>query len=101
MRHGLKPCWNPVYLTTRELKKQGRFPALAGLDAVELKALLKRSTLSREDRQIAISCLIWDMAYADIGAAVHMDRTTVSRRMRNVIAPQLERLMEKQLRSIS
>lgn len=68
---------------------------MAGLDANELKALLKRSTLSREDRQIAISCLIWDMAYTDIGAAVHMDRTTVSRRMRNVIAPQLERLQKK------
>ena len=84
-----------MYLTTRESKKQGRFPALAGLDAVELKALLKRSTLSREDRQIAVSCLIWDMDYIEIGAAVHMDRTTVSRRMRNVIAPQLVRLLQK------
>ena len=65
------------------------------LDAVELKALLKRSTLCREDRQIAISCLIWDMDYIDIGAAVHMDRTTVSRRMRDIIAPQLERLQKK------
>ena len=73
-----------------------KFPALAGLDAEELRRLLKRSTLSREDRQIAISCLIWDMDYIDIGAAVHMDRTTVSRHMRDVIAPQLERLMEKQ-----
>lgn len=78
-----------------------KFPALAGLDAEELRRLLKRSTLSREDRQIAVSCLIWDMDYIDIGAAVHMDRTTVSRHMRDVIAPQLERLMDKQVRSIS
>ena len=78
-----------------------KFPALAGLDAEELRKLLKRSTLSREDRQIAISCLIWDMDYIDIGAAVHMDRTTVSRHMRDVIAPQLEKLIDKQLRSIS
>ena len=35
------------------------------------------------------------MDYIDIGAAVHMDRTTVSRRMRNIIAPQLERLQKK------
>jgi len=78
-------------------KKQAarKFPGLADLDADELRKLLKRSTLSREDRQIAISCLIWDMAYIDIGAAVHMDRTTVSRRMRQVIAPQLERLQKK------
>lgn len=72
-----------------------RFPRLADLDAVELHRLLKRSTLSKEDRQIAASCLIWDMDYVEIGAAVHMDRTTVSRRMRRVIAPQLERLREK------
>lgn len=65
------------------------------MDAIELKALLKRSTLSREDRQIAISCLIWDMDYIDIGAAVHMDRTTVSRRMRTIIVPQLEKLLYK------
>lgn len=85
-------------------KKQAakKFPALAGLDAGELKQLLKRSTLSREDRQIAVSCLIWDMDYIEIGAAVHMDRTTVSRRMRDTIAPQLMRLLEKdRLRSIS
>lgn len=72
-----------------------RFPRLADLDAEELHRLLKRSTLSKEDRQIAASCLIWDMDYMEIGAAVHMDRTTVSRRMRRVIAPQLERLREK------
>lgn len=41
------------------------------------------------------------MDYIDIGAAVHMDRTTVSRHMRDVIAPQLEKLIDKQLRSIS
>ena len=60
-----------------------------------MKALLKRSTLSREDRQIATSCLIRDMDYIEIGAAVHMNRTTVSRRMRNIIAPQLEKLQNK------
>jgi hypothetical protein len=83
--------------TKRNSKKQAakKFPHLAALDAVELQKLLKRSTLSREDRQIAVSCLIWDMDYIDIGAAVHMDRTTVSRRMRNIIAPQLEMLQKK------
>lgn len=71
-----------------------RFPELADLDAGELKELLKRSRLSREDRQIAISCLVWEMGYIEIGAAVHMDRTTVSRRMRRNIVPQLRRLRE-------
>jgi hypothetical protein len=83
--------------TKRNSNKQAakKFPALATLDAVDLQKLLKRSTLSREDRQIAVSCLVWNMDYIDIGAAVHMDRTTVSRRMRNIIAPQLERLQKK------
>lgn len=71
-----------------------RFPELADLDAGELKELLKRSRLSKEDRQIAISCLVWEMDYIEIGAAVHMDRTTVSRRMRRNIVPQLRRLRE-------
>ena len=82
----------------RANKKQAakKFPALAGLDATELQKLLKRSTLSRDDRQIATSCLIWDMDYIEIGAAVHMDRTTVSRRMRKIIAPQLEMLQGRE-----
>lgn len=63
---------------------------------MQLKKLLKRSTLSRDDRQIAVSCLIWDMDYIEIGAAVHMDRTTVSRRMRKIIAPQLEMLQGRE-----
>ena len=63
---------------------------------MELQKLLKRSTLSRDDRQIAASCLIWDMDYIEIGAVVHMDRTTVSRRMRKIIAPQLEMLQGRE-----
>ena len=69
---------------------RARFPTMAGVDAMQLEALLRRSTLSREDRQIAISLLQWDMSYIDVGAKMNMDRRTVSRRMKNRILPELE-----------
>ena len=69
---------------------RARFPTMAGVDAMQLEALLRRSTLSREDRQIAISLLQWDMSYIDVGAKMNMDRRTVSRRRKNRILPELE-----------
>ncbi len=69
---------------------RARFPTMAGVDAMQLEALLRGSTLSREDRQIAISLLQWDMSYIDVGAKMNMDRRTVSRRMKNRILPELE-----------
>ena len=69
---------------------RARFPTMAGVDAMQLEALLRKSTLSREDRQIAISLLQWDMSYIDVGAKMNMDRRTVSRRMKNRILPELE-----------
>lgn len=70
-----------------------KFPQLAGLTAPELTKLLRRSMLSSEDRQIAVSVLRWDMDYIDVGAKVNMDRRTVSRHMNEIIAPELERLL--------
>lgn len=70
-----------------------KFPQFVGLTAPELAKLLRRSMLSTEDRQIAVSVLQWDMDYIDVGAAVNMDRRTVSRHMNDIIAPELERLM--------
>ena len=70
-----------------------RFPGLAQLTNEEIRKLLKRSTLSREDRQIAICCLCWDMDDVDTAAAVNMHRTTVGRHLRQAIVPELERLM--------
>ena len=73
-----------------------RFPSLAELDNDEIRKLLRRSTLSREDRHIAACCLCWDMDDVDTAAAVYMHRTTVGRHLRDVIVPELERLMERQ-----
>lgn len=73
-----------------------RFPQLAHLTNDDLRRLLKRSTLSREDRQIAICCLCWNMDDVDTAAAVYMHRTTVGRHLRGVIVPELERLINRQ-----
>ena len=73
-----------------------RFPSLAHLTNREIHQLLIRSTLSREDRHIAICCLCWDMDDVDTAAAVYMHRTTVGRHMRCAIVPELERLIEIQ-----
>ena len=73
-----------------------RFPSLAHLTNREIHQLLIRSTLSREDRQIAICCLCWNMDDVDTAAAGYMHRTTVGRHLRCVIVPELERLIEHQ-----
>lgn len=73
-----------------------RFPSLAELGNDDIRRLLRHSTLSREDRQIAICCLCWDMDDVDTAAAVYMHRTTVGRHLRYVIVPELERLMNRQ-----
>lgn len=73
-----------------------RYPELADLDAEDINKLLKRSRLSKEDRKIATSCLVKEMDYIEVGAAVHMDRTTVSRRMRWNIVPHLMQLQRKE-----
>ena len=73
-----------------------RFPSLAELGNDDIRRLLRGSTLSREDRHIAICCLCWDMDDVDTAAAVYMHRTTVGRHLRDVIVPELERLMKRQ-----
>lgn len=73
-----------------------RFPSLEELGNDDIRRLLRRSTLSREDRHIAICCLCWNMDDVDTAAAVYMHRTTVGRHLRDVIVPELERLMKRQ-----
>ena len=64
-----------------------------------MRKLLQLAKLSKRDKQIAISRLVWRMDYIDIGAAVYLDRTAVSRRMRNVIAPELVAIINKETKS--
>ena len=75
-----------------------KFPDLADMDAPELAKLLRRSTLSREDRQLAVSCFQWNMDYIDTGCKANMDRRTVSRHMNDTIVPELRRLRARATR---
>lgn len=71
------------------------FPQFDGLTAAEFARLLRRSKLSGEEKTIAAQCIVWHMTYIDAGAKVNMDRRTVSRKMKNIILPELERMMQK------
>ena len=58
--------------------------------------MILRARLSPDDAQIAIGRLVWRMCWVDIADAVHMDRTTAMRRMKNIIIPRLtQRAKEK------
>ena len=78
------------------MNAKNRFPQLAHLTNEEIRKLLRRSTLSREDRHIAACCLCWDMDDVDTAEAVYMHRTTVGRHLRDVIVPELEQLINRQ-----
>ena len=77
------------------MDRRKRFPSLAHLDNNDIRLLLKRSTLSRIDRQIAVNALCWNMDDVDIGVAVGYDRSTIGRHLRCTIVPQLEWLDAK------
>lgn len=68
------------------------FPALDGVPAYMMARLIIEARLSPKDVQIAASRLIWSMDYADIGAAVGMDRSAVSERLRASIVPRMMRV---------
>lgn len=66
------------------------YPQFDGLSSSEMSRLIIEARLSRTDIQIAASRLVWGMEYADIGAAVGMDRSAVSKRLRGQIVPRIE-----------
>lgn len=79
---------------------RAKYPDLKRLEPVYLAELLERSNLSATDRQIAVSVIQWDMTFVEIGAALgesdrtrELDRSTVGRRMRSIIAPRLRELI--------
>lgn len=69
------------------------FPQFDGITASAMSRLILEARLAPTDVQIAASRLIWGMDYADIGAAVGMDRTAVSRRLRGQIVPRIELIL--------
>lgn len=70
------------------------FPQFDGLTASAMSRLILEARLAPTDVQIAASRLIWGMDYADVGAAVGMDRSAVSRRLRDRIVPRIALIMQ-------
>lgn len=65
------------------------YPELDGVPASLMSRIIIEARLSQRDVHIAAARLVWGMDYADIAAAVHMDRTAVADRLRNQIMPRL------------
>lgn len=66
------------------------YPQFDGISSSCMSRLIIEARLSTVDVQIAASRLVWGMEYADIGAAVGMDRSGVSKRLREKIVPRIE-----------
>lgn len=77
------------------------YPQFDGLSSSEILHLIIEARLSRTDIQIAASRLVWGMEYADIGAAVGMDRSAVSKRLRGQIVPRIELVIHAEMRAQS
>lgn len=71
------------------------YPQFDGVPSSIMTYVILEARLSPTDVQIATSRLVWGMDYADIGAAVGMDRSAVSKRLRGQIVPRLELVMDK------
>lgn len=72
------------------MRNYSEYPQLTRMPAHRRAELIALAGLSRADETIAHMRLIDGIDYADIGAAVNMDRTGVSKRLRNIIVPQIE-----------
>lgn len=75
---------------------RAQFPQFEDLTAAEFARLLNLSKLSRDEKEIAAQKIIWKMDYVEIGENIGMDRRTVSRKMKDIILPELERMMHKE-----
>lgn len=75
-----------------------KYPQFEHMTSEELAGLLRLSKLGPEEKEIAVQCIEWtDMTLVDIGVAHNMDRRTVARHMNEIILPELERMMRREL----
>lgn len=77
------------------MMKYDEYPQFDGVTSSVMSRLIIEARLSPTDVQIAASRLVWSMDYADIGAAVGMDRSAVSKRLRGQIVPRIELVMRE------
>lgn len=73
----------------------GEYPQFNGVSSSAMSRLIIEARLAPTDVQIATSRLVWGMDYADIGAAVGMDRSAVSKRLRGLIVPRIELILQE------
>ena len=74
--------------------KYDEYPQFDGITSSVMSRLIIEARLAPSDVQIAASRLVWGMDYADIAAAVGMDRSAVSKRLRGQIVPRIELVMQ-------
>ena len=77
------------------MMRYDEYPVFDGISSSVMSRLIIEARLSPTDVQIAASRLVWSMDYADIGAAVGMDRSAVSKRLRGQIVPRIELVMRE------
>lgn len=70
------------------------YPQFDGITSSVMSRLIIEARLSPIDVQIAAGRLVWGMDYADIGAAVGMDRSGVAKRLRDKIVPRIILVMQ-------
>ena len=75
------------------MRNYREFPQLTRMPVHRRAELIALAGLSRHDETIARMRLIDGDDYADIGAAVNMDRSGVSKRLHKIIVPQIELFM--------
>ena len=59
-------------------------PALQGLDAEQIKAVIKRAPLGRKDRKIARLRYVEQLCCVDIAAQTHYSRTAIGYRLKGI-----------------
>ena len=81
-------------LRRRPNKAGGRVVPFPDLDARGIEELIGRSCLRDDNRQIARLYLIEDKRLVEIGVddLVRLDRSTVGKRLRKKVIPELERV---------
>ena len=72
------------------MRNYNEFPQLTRMPVNRRAEIIALAGLSRRDETIARMRLIDGDDYADIGAAVNMDRSGVSKRLHGIIVPQIE-----------
>ena len=62
--------------------------------SAEIANAIKKSNIGTQNRRIAVLRFVDQLPLVDIGAAIHMDRTSVSHRLKTHIIPSVSRKLK-------